>query len=178
MPLLSKNKEDRSPRQRARCHTPRSSRAARARSQILRPGTRGRGKDRGPRPGSPRVRGLTSGLRGGPAALPLLLGRVLRRKGPSSQFGGSRLSPKLSRGGRAQPAEGRADAAGRDAGSAEAASGAAGGERFAAASSDTASPDARRTTPEWTGPRSLPSNKRTARAPAAAPPTAGHPPAC
>lgn len=176
MPLLSKNKKDRSPRQRARCHTPRSSRAARARSRILRPGTRG--KDGGPRPESPRARGLTSGLRGGPAALPLLLGRVLRRKGPSSQFGGSRLSPKLSRGCRAQPAEGRADAAGRDAGSAEAASAAAGGERFAAASSDTASPEARRTTPEWTGPWSLPSPKRTARAPAAAPPTAGHPPAC
>lgn len=78
-------------------------------------------------PGSPGAHGLTSGLGVGPAALPLLLGRVVRRKDPSSQPGGSRCSPELSRGGRAQPAEGRAAAAGRDAGS-EAASAWAGGE--------------------------------------------------
>lgn len=63
----------------------------------------------------PGAHGLTSGLGVGTAALPLLLSRVLRRKGPSSQLGGSRRSPELSRSGRAQPAEGRADAAGRDA---------------------------------------------------------------
>lgn len=52
-----------------------------ARSRILRLGTWG--KDGGPQPGSPGAHGLTSGLGVGPAALPLLLFRILRRKGRS-----------------------------------------------------------------------------------------------
>lgn len=79
------------------------------------PGNAGQG--RGTTAREPGAHGLTSGLGVWPAALPLLLSGVLRRKGPSSQLGGSRRSPELSRSGRAQPAEGRADAAGRDAGS-------------------------------------------------------------
>lgn len=79
------------------------------------PGNAGQG--RGPRPGSPGAHSLTSGLGVGPAAALLLLSGVLRSKGPSSQLGGSRRSPELSRSGCAQPVEGRADAAGWDVGS-------------------------------------------------------------
>ncbi|CAO2631621.1 hypothetical protein LEMLEM_LOCUS21386, partial [Lemmus lemmus] len=66
----------------------------------------------------------------------------------------------LSPGGRAQPAEGRADTAGS-----EAASAGVGGERFAAVSSDTPSPDARRTSRERTGPWNRLSPKRKSQGP-------------
>lgn len=97
----------------------------------------------------------------------------------SSQLRGSHRSPELSRSGRAKPAEGRADAAGQDAGSEAAELG----------------PEARGS--PWPPPRALALEphgvhrsrplpgaslalnvKARARARAAAPPTAGHPPAC
>lgn len=130
------------------------------------PGNAGQG--RGPRPGSPGAHSLTSGLGVGPAAALLLLSGVLRSKGRSSQLGGSRRSPELSRSGCAQPVEGRADAAGWDAGS-EAASAWAGGVRFTTGSSESPSPGPRRSSPESTAPWSFLSPKRKSQGPGCRP---------
>lgn len=104
-----------SPCQKVWWFTQRRSRSSAGRSGTL--SQEGSPKDGGPRTAT---RGLTSELTDWPAALPLLLQRVLWRRVPSSRLDGSRRSPRDRTGtARAQPGRraGEGGRRGRDAGS-------------------------------------------------------------